>query len=206
MCIAQCPLLPHWGKSPNARASVSLEQWRHQTKKWGSKQFFFAYFPGCVPADPGIRHPIQSIATNRGGLGRRDTGKIPGGPPGPVILIIIKMHKENKSREDRAAFFPRAGPGRLNSPVHPWRLIITPFIYFLFCLPDAINITKATIWRYIVIQFVTVGNDKSHAYSLFRQVYTIQTLMYYSSMYMRVLRKMFYQQVCKTATYILKPL
>ena len=58
---------------------------------------------------------------NRGGLGRRDTGKIPGGPPGPVILIIIKMHKENKSREDRAAFFffSRAGPGRLNSPVHP---------------------------------------------------------------------------------------
>ena len=59
----------------------------------------------------------------RGGLGRRDTGKIPGGPPGPVILIIIKMHKENKSREDRAAFFfffqGRAGPGRLNSPVHP---------------------------------------------------------------------------------------
>ena len=41
----------------------------------------------------------------RGGLGRRDTGKIPGGPPGPVILIIIKLHKENKSREDRAAFF-----------------------------------------------------------------------------------------------------
>ena len=53
----------------------------------------------------------------RGGLGRRDTGKIPGGPPGPVILIIIKMHKENKSREDRAAFFFFSG--RLNSPVHP---------------------------------------------------------------------------------------
>ena len=59
----------------------------------------------------------------RGGLGRRDTGKIPGGPPGPVILIIIKMHKENKSREDRAAFFfffpGRAGPLELPSPPLP---------------------------------------------------------------------------------------
>ena len=64
-------------------------------------------------------HYCYYSSDTRGGLGRRDTGKIPGGPPGPVILIIIKMHKENKSREDRAAFFSRAGPGRLNSPVHP---------------------------------------------------------------------------------------
>ena len=69
-----------------------------------------------------VRHCSYSfnVLSVRGGLGRRDTGKIPGGPPGPVILIIIKMHKENKSREDRAAFFfffpGRAGPLELPSP------------------------------------------------------------------------------------------
>ena len=38
----------------------------------------------------------ETVTLSRGGLGRRDTGKIPGGPPGPVILIIIKMHARSQ--------------------------------------------------------------------------------------------------------------
>ena len=62
-----------------------------QSIRWPRKlliQFSTGVAAVLTNCSPNFPAPIDWNITmsDRGGLGRRDTGKIPGGPPGPVIL------------------------------------------------------------------------------------------------------------------------